>query len=81
MIDSPAVAAWVAHSAFWALLVLGWALGELRLTATLSFAGVWLAGFTGFPHLPYGAALFPPFVALLDIALIFVVFQGDVRLT
>jgi hypothetical protein len=32
-------------------------------------------------HVPYGAAMFSSFVAALDIALVRVVFKGNVRLT
>jgi hypothetical protein len=42
---------------------------------------LWLAGCFGLPYLPDGAAMFPPFVAVLDIALVFIIFKGDVRLT
>jgi hypothetical protein len=81
MIGSPGVAAWIAQAGFWILLVLGWAFGELRLVGTVLFLCLWLGGLAGFPHVPYGAALFPPFVALLDIALVFLVFRGDLKIS
>ena len=77
---SPAIAALIAHAAFWALLLCGWWLGELRARGTLLFLLLWLAGFIGRPYIPHGAALFPPYVAILAIALVFSVFKGDVRL-
>jgi len=80
MIGSAGVAAWVAQAAFWMLMVLGWACGEVGLMGTSAFIGLWLAGSIGLPHLPYGAALVPPFIALLDIGLVIVIFKGDVRL-
>jgi hypothetical protein len=81
MIDSPGIAAWIAQAGFWMLMALAWASGEVRLKGTVTFLGLWVAGFIGLAHLPYGAALFPPFVALLDITLVLVIFKGDIRLT
>ena len=72
---------WVAQAGFWILMVLGYLFGELRLAGIVTFAALWLAAIVGFPHVPYGAALFPPFVALLDIVLVLVIFKGDVKLT
>ena len=81
MMGSPAIGAWVAHLAFWILT--GWGLftGELSPRAAAVFLLLWLAGFFGLPYAPYGAALFAPFVAVLDIVLVIMVFKGDVRLT
>ena len=46
------------------------------------FLLLWVAGLYGLPFLfEYGDALFSPFVAVLDIALVFLIFKGDVRLT
>jgi hypothetical protein len=45
------------------------------------FLAIWLGGRFALPHLPDGAAMFPSFVAVLDIALVFIIFKGDVRLT
>jgi hypothetical protein len=44
------------------------------------FIALWLLGFVGRDYIPYGADLFGPYVALLDIVLVFIVFKGDVRL-
>lgn len=78
---SPAIAAWIAHLAFWGLLVYGWAWGELGPRGIIVFLLLWVAGLYGLPFLPYGAALFSSFAAVLDIALVFLIFKGDVRLT
>ena len=43
------------------------------------FALLWVAGFIGLRSVLYGM-LFNPFVAILDIALVFVLLKGDVRL-
>jgi hypothetical protein len=80
---SPAVAAWFAHAAFWVLLGIGWATGPL----TAARAGValilWLAGAAALGHVAWqpAHAMFPSYVAVLDIALVFLVFKGDVHLT
>jgi len=44
---------------------------------------VWVIGAVGLPHVPYepAHAMFPSFVAVLDIALVLMIFKGDVRLT
>jgi hypothetical protein len=78
---SPAVAAWIAHAAFWVLLVRGWMAGELGTRGTMIALGLWLAAYLGQPFLPYGSGLFSPFVAVLDIGLVLVIFKGDVRIT
>jgi hypothetical protein len=78
---SPAIAAWFAHGAFWGLLACGLWLRELPVRSVVVFLMLWLAGYIGLPHLPYGAALRAPFIAALDIALVFVVFKGDIRLS
>jgi hypothetical protein len=75
---SEGLAAWLAHGAFWALLAIGWFSGELGARGTAVFLLLWLAGFFGLPYLAYGEALFAPFVALVDIALVFTVCKGDI---
>jgi len=78
---SPVLAAWFSHAAFWALLGCGLLLGELRLRSTAIYLMLWLLGYIGLPYIPYGPALVAPFVAALDIALVFTVFKGDIRLS
>jgi hypothetical protein len=80
-VGSSALAALFAHAAFWGLLARGLWFGELRFRVAMIFLLLWLAGYFGLPYLPNGAALFAPFVALLDIGLVFAVFKGDVRLS
>jgi hypothetical protein len=77
---SAGIAAWIAHVAFWILAGYGWSSEELSVRRLVVFISLWLAGFFGLPHLPYGAALFSPFVAVLDIVMVFMIFKGDVRL-
>lgn len=70
----------IAHIAFWVLLIAGWALGELGSKASAIMAVLWLAAFWGLPHVPYGAALFMPLVAVVDVVLVLLVFKGDIRI-
>jgi hypothetical protein len=78
---SPAVAAWIAHLAFWVLLARGWTSGDLGIRGTVIALALWLTAYIGLPFLPYGAAFFPSLVAVIDIALVFVIFKGDVHIT
>jgi hypothetical protein len=80
VIGSASIAGWIAHIAFWVLLALGWLFGELQTKGRVVFLFLWFAGYFALPFLPYGAALFSSFVAVLDIALVFAVFKGDVRI-
>ena len=78
---SPAVAAWIAHVAFWVLLARGWMASELGMRGTIIALSLWLSAYLGLPFLPYGSRRFPSFVAVVDIALVFVIFEGNVRIT
>jgi len=84
MAGSPLVAAWIAYLSFWGLLIYGWLVGELTAKSLAVFLVLWVAGRIGLPYVPYAppvAAMFSSFVAILDIALVFKIFKGDVRLT
>jgi hypothetical protein len=79
---SPAAAAWIAHLAFWVLLVLGISYGAVGKRAATVFVAVWLAGYVGLPRIAWWTGPFvTSWVAVLDIVLVFVVFKGDVRIT
>ena len=80
MIGSPGVAAWIALWSFWILLFIGLVRGELGAKGSLFFILLWVAGFVGARFMFYGF-LFTPYVAALDIALVFAIFKGDLRLT
>ncbi|HWF86813.1 MAG TPA: hypothetical protein VG222_18270 [Vicinamibacterales bacterium] len=79
---SAAVAAWIAHVAFWVLLLQGRLTGELSGGRAAVLVLLWVIGLVGLPYVPYepAHAMFPSFVAVLDIALVFVIFKGDVRI-
>jgi len=76
---SAGLAAWIAHITFAVVLFLGW--DELGLSRVV-FVLLWLAGFAAQHVITSGPApaLFAPFVALLDVVLVFTVFKGDVKL-
>jgi hypothetical protein len=78
---SPGIAAWVAHLTFWILVARGWMSGDLGVRGIVVALAVWVTAYFSLSFLPYGGALFPSFVAIIDIALVFVVFKGDVHIT
>ena len=79
---SAAFAAVVAHVAFWTILGLGLAFGEIRRTGAIVFLILWALGFFGLPRLSPDIGLFvTPYIAVLDIVLALIVFKGDVRLS
>jgi len=83
MIGSPVVGAVIALWGFWVLLLTGILRGEIGVKGIAVFLSLWLMGLVGLPHAPYPPAhgMFPSWVAVLDIALVFTIFKGDVRLT
>jgi hypothetical protein len=83
MVGSPVIAAFIAQAAFCMLLLYGLVLGEIDLKRLTLFLLLWLVARVGLGYVPYeqAYAMFSPFVAALDIALVFTIFRGDVRLT
>lgn len=79
---SPGIAAFIGFWTFWVLLIYGYGVGELSRKAALIFLTAWLVGRLTLPFVPWETArsLFAPYVAVLDIALVFAIFEGDVRL-
>jgi len=77
MIGTPLIAAWVAHVTFWVLLALAWRAGRFRLIAL--FVALWVIGYVATGYVMALALFFMPFVAVLDIALVFIVLQRDIR--
>ena len=80
---SQAVAAFIGFWTFWVLLPYGYAVGELSPKQVVVFLLLWIGGRVGLAYLPWmpAASLFSPYVAVLDIALVFAIFKGDVRLS
>ena len=82
MVGSPWVAAWIAQLAFWVLVSLGAFYGELSRRSLATFVVLWSAGYFGLPRLSEsGGPFVTPYIAVLDIALVWMVFKGDIRLT
>lgn len=81
MVGSIGVGYWIAHGAFWALV--GWSIVDGRLRRAALFVALWLIGYAGSGWIagPPATMLFVSYVAMLDIALVLLVFKGDVRLT
>ncbi len=69
----------LAALAFWILLGAGWLLGELHVKGITIAVLLWLAGFAAC-RLFVPGALFTPYVAILDIALVLIIFKGDISL-
>ena len=70
----------IAHIGFWIFLAYGWMWDEIGLGAASLFLSLWIAGWLGLPYFFDAAALFSSYVAVLDIALVFLIFKGDVKL-
>ena len=71
----------MAQVAFWVLLVLGVWFRALGTRGAAAFVALWIAGYLILPRVAWWTASFiPSWIALLDIALVFIVIEGDVRL-
>lgn len=82
MIGSPLVGAWIAQLAFWVLIALGISFGALSKKAAAIFVALWVAGYVGVPRMAWWAGpMVTSYVAVLDIALVFIVLKRDVRIT
>lgn len=79
MIGSPQIGWWIAHVAFWALIGLAARDGRWRTIGV--FIALWVAGYIASSQLAVLALFFMSYVAVLDIALVFVVLRRDIRLT
>lgn len=78
---SAGLAAWIAHLAFWVLLLFGWMWDDLGPRGITAFVLLWVAGFWGLQYFPLGRDMFFSYVAMLDVVLVFLIFKGDVRLS
>jgi hypothetical protein len=82
VIGSQAVGAWIARLVFWLLLALGIGYRELSRKSAVLLVALWLVGYIALPRISWlGGLFFSPYVAVLDIVLVFFVFKRDVRLT
>jgi hypothetical protein len=82
IVGTPALGAWIAQFAFCVLLILGVFVGELSRRTVVIIVALWALGYFGLARVStYGGVLVSPYTALLDIALVWLVFKGDPRLT
>jgi hypothetical protein len=79
MIGSPLVGWWIAHVAFWVLLAL--ALRDRRWWTIGVIGTLWIAGYIASSQVAALSLFFMPYVAVLDVALVFSVLRRDMRLT
>jgi len=77
VIGAPLIGSWIAQLVF--AVMLAFAFRDRGLKPVLIFAALWLGGLFASGYV-LGGLLFTPYVAMLDIALVFMVFKGDVRL-
>jgi hypothetical protein len=77
---SVGIAAVIAKLAFVALLAFGIARGELGYRAAALFAVTGTVIWIGLPNIPGAEQFVTSALAVVDIALVFAVFKGDVRL-
>lgn len=80
MIGSAGIAAWIAQIAFWALIIVGLASGELGFKRIAIFLLLWIAGYIGLQFVSFGELFLTSYVAVLDVALVLSIFKGDVRI-
>ena len=73
---SSQIAAMVAHAVFWALIVVGFASDELTKRTGGALLLLWLLGFFGLEFVAGGVVPFSSYVALLDVALVFIIFRA-----
>ena len=66
------------HGVFWALLLIG--ATDIGRRGCAIYVALWVLGFVGSGWIPSGGFLFLSYIAVLDIALVLHVFQGDVHL-
>jgi hypothetical protein len=77
MIGSPLVGWWIAHVVFWVLLAL--AVRDRRWRTIGAIGMLWVAGYIASAQVASLALFFMPYVAVLDIALVFIVLKRDIR--
>lgn len=77
MIGTPLIGWWIAHAAFWVLLALAAKDGRWRIIGV--FAAVWVIGYVASGQVAALSLFFMPFVAVLDIVLVFIVLKRDIR--
>jgi hypothetical protein len=75
MMGSAAVAGWIAHVAFWVLFAR--VVFDVRKGTAAAFLLLWVGGYVVLTHVVDGALFFMPWVAVLDVALAFMLIVQD----
>jgi uncharacterized membrane protein len=75
------VAAFAARALFVGLLTHAYVTGELKRKTIAVFILVGLGVYVGLLRIPNGAGFVTSALAVIDIALVFAIFRGDVRIT
>lgn len=75
---SPAIGAYIAHIVFWILVIAATVDRRWRVSAVC--VALWVAGRQAL-HAVGGSAFFVSLVAVLDIALVLILFKRDIRLS
>jgi hypothetical protein len=76
VIGSVAAAGWIAHLAFWILFAR--VVFEVRKTTAIVFLLLWVGGYIVLTRVVDGSLFFMPWVAVLDVALAFVLILKDI---
>ena len=71
----------IARWGFWPLLVYGWWSAELPTRRAIVFVILWILAAVGFSSVPVGAWAFTTIVAMLDIALVLLIFKRDIKIS
>jgi hypothetical protein len=79
VIGSPQIGWGIAHITFWVLLALAARDGRWRTIGVI--AVLWMAGYLASGQIAALSLFFTSYVAVLDIALVFIVLKRDIRLT
>ena len=74
------VASAIAKLAFIGLMIAGVVSGELRTKGIAVFLALGMLAWFGLPYLPRGADFVTPALAVIDVALVFVIYKGDIRI-
>jgi membrane-associated PAP2 superfamily phosphatase len=75
------VAAFAARALFVGLLAYAYVRGELKRKTLAVFILLGLGVYVGLSRIPNGARFVTSALAVIDIALVFAIFRGDVRIT
>ena len=78
---SVGLAAWIAKIVFVSLLIVGGVSGELRARGIAVFLILGALAWIGLLYVPRGADFVTSALAVIDIAMVLVIYKGDLRIT